>query len=65
MLKSFLINFSTIFAEHKTPGIPAPGCDPAVEKYRLEIFLSLLWYLNQADWEKMGAIEKPAPCMDL
>jgi hypothetical protein len=32
-----LISFSTILADDKTPGTPAPGCAPAAAKYKLLI----------------------------
>lgn len=34
---SFLIIFSTTFADERTPGNPAPGCTPDDEKYKLFI----------------------------
>ena len=54
----------TSLADVKTPGTPAPGWVPAPTRYSPSAALQRLWKRKNADWRRIGAIEKPAPSRD-
>src|SRR5690606_15955138 len=61
VLSCSIISSAVALAEPTTPGTPAPGCVPAPTRYRLAIFASRLWGLNQALWVRMGSSENADP----